>query len=179
VKLSKTHHFIGGAVTGSIIVLVFGASAWTMSETQSYEDYEKRFSKVTVLLDPKLAKDTMGVMKRVMFAHKRRDARAEVAELGENYTFTQVYEDGPVELASGREIAEQMSVNLYESDYMKNYRGVVAQPIAIVGNIGIQLDVETFEFEDGTQKVTKILTLLETRDGKLWRNWAFYPLGGE
>lgn len=173
---SNVVHFLSGAIIASIVATIATTSALTQNTAQTFEEYARRVELAPVLLDGGLALEAKGVMTRMMLAHKQRDGIAEVAELGDNYSFTQIHEEGPVVLAEGREIAEEMSVNLYESEYMKSYRGVVAHPIAVVGNIGIVLDIETYEFADGTNEVNKILSIYETRDGKLWRNWAFYPI---
>ena len=176
---SNAFHFAGGAFVSAIIAVAMTSGARTQNQPQSFEEYERRMEQIPLLLDDSQAQPTKALMKRVMFAHHNRDAVAEVAELGDEYSFIRVYEDGPAVLAESREIAEEMSRNLYESDYMKNYQGVEAHPIAIVGNIGVQLDIERFAFEDGTTEVHKILTIMETKDGKLWRNWAFNPITSE
>ena len=172
---SNFYHFVGGVVVSTIVALTLTSGAWTKNEPQSLEEYERRIEHAPVLLDKDLAEATKAYMKGSMRAHHDQDVAALVAGLGEPYSFTRIYEEGPVELASSREMAEAASVSLYESDYMKNYRGVEAHPIAIVGNLGIQLEIESFEFEDGSTDVSTILTIYETKDGKLWRNWAFSP----
>ena len=173
---SNLSYFAGGVILSAALMVSASSSVWTNNEPQSFEEFERLVDEAPVLLDSALANDTRALMKRTMLAHLQQDVAALVAELGEDYTFFGVYEDGPVALAEGRDIAEELSVNLYQSDYMKNYQGVKSHPIAIVGNIGIQLDIESFAFEDGTTEVHKILTVLELKDGKIWRNWAFNPM---
>lgn len=172
---SNFHHFIGGVVVSASVALALTSGALTKNEPQSLEEYERRIEQAPVLLDKDLAEATKAYMKGSMRAHHDQDVAALVAGLGDPYSFTRIYEEGPVELASSREMAEAASVSLYESDYMKNYKGVEAHPIAIIGNLGIQLEIESFEFEDGSTDVSTILTVYEMKDGKLWRNWAFTP----
>jgi hypothetical protein len=172
---SNLYHFVGGIVVSASVALALTTGAWTQNEPQSLEEYERRIEQAPVLLDRDLAEATKSYMKGSMRAHHEQDVAALIAGLGEPYSFTRIYEEGPVELASSREMAEAASVSLYESDYMKHYQGVEAHPIAIVGNLGIQLEIETFEFEDGSKDVSTILSVYEMKDGKLWRNWAFSP----
>jgi hypothetical protein len=179
VNLSNVCHFITGAMTGAVVLLFLTGGAWPQKHAESIDDYKRRLDGAPVYLDENLGQDTRALMWRMMQAHHRRDAVAEVAELGKNYSYTRIYESGPAQLASGKAVAEAISTNLYESDYMKDYKGVEAYPIAIVGNIGIQLDIERYEFADGSTRVNNILSVFEVKDGKLWRNWGFSPLTDE
>ena len=174
---SNLKYFAGGMILSAALML--SSSVWTKNEPQSFEEFERLLEAAPVMLDTPLADETRALMKRSMLAHHQQDTAALVADLHEDYTFYSVSEDGPVALAEGRDIAEEMTANLYQSDYMKNYMGVKSQPIAIVGNIGIQLDVEGFAFEDGTTEMHTILTVLELKDGKILHNWAFNPVVGE
>lgn len=172
--LNNMAYFIGGAVLSAAVA--FSSGAWTQNNPMSVQDYESRLDQAPVYLSAALSDQTKAFMKRSMRAHLSQNVDALIADLGEEYSFTRIYEEGAVELAESREMAEEMSISLYESDYMKNYRGVESYPIAIVGNLGIQFDIETFTFEDGSKDVSKILTVYEMKDGKLWRNWAFTPV---
>ena len=130
---------------------------------------------VPVLLDSELAQITRGVMDRSMTAHDNRDTDAAIAELAEGYAWMHVFEEGYQEVVSGLETVEKVTRDLYEGDALKDYLGANSQPIAIVGNLGVQLDLDIFENEDGSQNVTKTLSIYEVRDGKLLRMWAFFP----
>ena len=174
---SNLKYFAGGMILSAALML--SSSVWTKNEPQSFEEFERLVEAAPVMLDTALVDETRALMKRSMLAHHQQDTAALVADLHEDYTFYSVSEDGPMALAESRDIAEEMTANLYQSDYMKNYMGVKSQPIAIVGNIGIQLDVEGFAFDDGTTEMHTILTLLELKDGKILRNWAFNPVVGE
>lgn len=171
---NNAFHFIGGAAVSAVLAVVV-STAMSKNDPQSFDQYQKLIDDAPVLLNEDLADATRSLMKRSMQAHHAQDAAALIADLGDDYSFYSVSEDGPVALAESKEIAAEMTVNLYQSDYMKNYAGVKSTPIAMVGNIGIQLDVEAFEFEDGSREEMTILSLFETQDGKLKRLWAFYP----
>ncbi|MEQ8734273.1 MAG: hypothetical protein RIC29_05065 [Rhodospirillaceae bacterium] len=173
---SNLRYFAGGMIVSATLML--SSTVWTKNTPQSFEEFEQLVDAAPVLLDPALAEETRALMKRSMLAHHQQNTAALIADLHEDYSFYSVSEAGPVALAESRAIAEEMTANLYQSDYMKNYTGVKSQPIAIVGNIGIQLDVEGFAFEDGTTEMHTLLTVLELKDGKILRNWAFNPETG-
>lgn len=175
---SNAFHFIGGVVVSAVLAVVV-TTAMSKNDPQSFDQYQQLIDEVPVLLNADLADAAKSLMKRSMQAHHDQDAEALIADLGADYSFYSVSADGPAPLAESREIAAEMTINLYQSDYMKNYAGVKSTPIAIVGNIGIQLDVEAFEFEDGSREEMTILSLFETQDGKLKRLWAFYPDVGD
>ncbi|MEQ8509102.1 MAG: hypothetical protein RIB43_08865 [Rhodospirillaceae bacterium] len=174
---SNLRYFVGGMILSAALML--SSTVWTKNTPQSFAEFERLVDAAPVLLNPALAEETRALMKRTMLAHHQQDTAALIADLHEDYTFYSVSEDGPMALAESREIAAEMTANLYQSDYMKNYIGVKSQPIAIVGNIGIQLDVEGFAFDDGTTEMHTLLTVLELKDGKILRNWAFNPETGE
>lgn len=176
--LSNAFHFIGGAAVSAVLAVAV-STAMSKNAPQSFDQYQTLIDEVPVLLNTDLADSAKSLMKRSMQAHHDQDSAALIADLGDDYSFYSVSADGPAALAESKEIAAEMTVNLYQSDYMKNYAGVKSTPIAIVGNIGIQLDVEAFEFKDGSREEMTILSLFETEDGKLKRLWAFYPDVGE
>lgn len=153
-------------------------SAWSSGANQSLDDYAQLLMNAPVFVDAAEADSTRSLMSRMMDAHHRRDGVAEVAELHDDYSYVLVTDEAVTTLAESRDMARQMTENLYQSDYMKNYQGVVATPIAIVGNIGIQLEVERFAFDDGETTKTTTLSIYETKDGKLLRLWAFRPATG-
>jgi len=142
---------------------------------QSLDQYNALLDKVPVLTDTSQAQVTKGVMKRSMLAHHNRDTDAAVAELAEDYAWMRVFEGGAVAAVSGREVAREITNNVYGGDYLHDYLGSDSQPIAIVGNLGIQLETENFENEDGSLRVSTSVSIYEIKDGKLWRLWAFIP----
>lgn len=143
---------------------------------QSFEEYKALLDKVPSLLDSPLAETTKGVMERSMRAHQNMDTDAAVAELSEDYAWMRVFEGSATAAVSGREVAREITYNVYEgSDYLHDYLGSDSRPIAIVGNLGIQLEIENFKNEDGSLRVSKSVSIYEIKDGKLWRLWAFVP----
>jgi hypothetical protein len=72
-----------------------------------------------------------------------------------------------------------MTKNLYESDFFDQYLGLESIPLAVIGNLGVQYEVERFLQDDGSTHIMKTLAIYEIKDGKLWRLWAFPPFLGE
>lgn len=163
--------FLAAALGASVLA----TSAWSQNQLQSYDEYKELLDQAPVFLDTQLAEAVKGVIERSYVAHDRRDTDASLAELGEDYSWIKVSAEGPKEMAKGLEITRELTRNLYESDFFDNYLGVDARPIAVIGNIGIQLEIEKFRDEDGSLKVMNTLAIYEIRGGKLWRLWAFAP----
>lgn len=176
--------FLAAGTVGIAIGLIL-ASAFSLGNTnsrsvtypiQSYSAYKVLVDKTPILLDAELAGVTKGVMERSMFAHINRDADGAIAELGDNYSWMRVFEGGATAAVSGRELAGAITKNLYSGDIeQQNYLGSNSRPLAIVGNLGIQLEMENYRREDGSIAITNIVSILEVRDGKIWRLWAFQP----
>lgn len=173
--------FAAGATTSALVLLTVSHLAQSSNIVQSYDDYAALLDGVPMLLDVGRAEVTRGVMRRTMLAHHQRDTDAAIAELGEDYSWNRIVEAGAVTLAKGRDTAEAVTRNLYEkSDYLeKYYLGSESTPLAIVGNLGVQLEIENYKDEDGATRSTTSLVIYEIKDGKLWRLWGFIPIGGE
>ena len=154
-------------MTNLATILAINSFAWSYDLDQSFEDYKKLLDQTPLLLDSELGEATKGVMERSLIAHNARDTDASIAELGEDYAWIRVSEKGAKEFAKGREIARELTRNLYEGGAMDNYLGVDAQPLAIVGNIGIQLEIEGFQNEDGSTRMMNTLSIYEIKDGKI------------
>ena len=168
-------HFCLGAVVSGALVSVFWSTAWSANQAQSIDEYKTLLNKTPLLMGQAAAETTKGLMQRMMTAHHRQDAAAEIAELAEDYAWIGVSEAGYQEMVTGRDVAAAATRNLYASEYMKDYLGVEANPIAIVGNIGVQLEHENFRNKDGSVKTTSSLVIYEVRQGKLLRLWAYMP----
>lgn len=174
-KQFHLRHLVLAAIMGSVMTLTVTSVAWSRYEAKSPEEYRKLLYEVPVFLDPELVEVTRGVMERSMVAHNNRDTDAAIAELAEGYSWMGVVDGGYQEMVSGRDTVEQVTRDLYEGSALDNYSGADSYPIAIVGNFGIQLDLDLYENEDGSQKITTSLNVFEVRDGKLLRLWAFFP----
>jgi hypothetical protein len=174
----RPYGFSGGVMVAAVVLLVASNLASSSNIAQSYDEYAALLDKVPTLLDPGQAEETKAIMRRTMLAHHRRDTDAAIAELGEDYSWNRIVEAGAVTLTKGRETAEAVTRNLYEkSDYLeKYYLGSESTPLAVVGNLGVQLEIENYKNEDGSTRVTKSLVIYEMKHGKLWRLWGFVPI---
>lgn len=172
--------FCLGAAVSAAIAIVALPRAWSASQLQSIDEYTALLNAAPLLMDGQDAAATKELMRRMMTAHHRRDVEGEIAELAEDgYAWIKVSEIGYQELASGRDVAAAANRNFYASDHAKNYLGATAQPIAIVGNFGVQLEHENFREPDGQVKTTSAMTVYEVRQGKLQRLWAFTPTSAD
>jgi hypothetical protein len=149
------------------------------SQGQSYDDYEKLLKSVPVLLDDGQAQTTKDVMARSLLAFLERDTDASIAELSDDYSWNKISAKGAVTRASGLEVTYERTKSLYESDFFDNYLGLDSVPIAVIGNLGVQYEVEQFLKEDGSKEILKTLAIYEIKNGKLWRLWAFPPFLGD
>ena len=167
---------LGSLVTLIIVACVPNDAA---SQGQGYAAYKKLLDATPVLLDDGTAEVTKAVMARSLLAFLERDVEASVAELSQEYSWNKITSDGAVEMANGLDVTYQMTKNLYESDFFDQYLGLESTPIAVIGNLGVQYEVERFLKEDGSTHVMKTLAIYEIEDGKLWRLWAFPPFLGD
>jgi hypothetical protein len=180
-KINGRYGFASGAMTSAVLLLAGSHLAVSSNAAQSYEQYAALLDKVPMYLDRDQAEQTKAIMRRTMLAHHERDTDAAIAELGEDYSWNRIVESGAVTLAKGRETAEAVTRGLYESgDYLeKYYLGADSTPLAVVGNLGVQLEIENYRNEDGSTRVTRSLVIYEMKDGKLWRLWGFVPVEGD
>lgn len=169
--------FFLGAITTTGIGACIPSDA--SSQGQSYEAYQALLEEAPILLDTGQAQVTKAVMSRSVLAFLERDAQASVDELADDYSWNKVGIDGATKMASGREVTYQMTKNLYESDFFDAYLGLESIPLGVIGNLGIQYEVEQFLLQDGSKHVMKTLAIYEMKGGKLWRLWAFPALLGE
>jgi ketosteroid isomerase-like protein len=104
-------------------------------------------------------------------AFMNKDAKAAAATVTEDFEWWIVGPDGPRQVVKGREATERLIGQFFAaSDFeSKVYR------LGMVGNILVQVEVDTVPQPDGTTKTTTSLELYEFRDGKRWREWRFQP----
>lgn len=178
-QFTTVRSFFLGVIIGGATIAALVPIAQSANQVQSLKDYTQLLDKTPLLFAPEEAAVTKALMARMMAAHHRQGSEAEIAELADSYAWVAVSEAGYQERASGKDIVAQMTRNLYASDYMKDYMGAKAQPIAIVGNIGVQLEHENFRDKTGNIKTTTALNIYEVRQGKLLRLWAFMPTAAD
>ena len=169
------------AVTATLLAVSVAACSEDLGQApleypiQSFDEYKALLDDLPLLIDPRQARTTKGVMERTMLAHHNMDTDAAIAELDENYAWMRVFQGSAAAAVSGREVAREVTNNVYGGDYLHDYLGSDAQPIAIIGNLGVQLETENFKNEDGSLRTSTSVSIYEIKDGKLWRLWAFTP----
>ena len=146
---------------------------------QSFAAYQELLEATPVLLDEGQAEDTKGVITRSLAAFLARDAEGSVAELSEDYSWNKITPDGAVRMVTGVEPTLEITRNLYESNFFESYLGVHSTPLGIIGNLGVQYEVEEWINDDGSKRVLRTLAIYEIKQGKLWRLWAFQPFLGD
>ncbi|MBT8062319.1 MAG: hypothetical protein KJO85_06510 [Gammaproteobacteria bacterium] len=146
---------------------------------QSYVEFKALIDAMPVLLDEGQAQATKGVIERSFVAHMARDTDASIAELSPDYSWNKIGEKGAVQMAGGLETTYQLAKEMYEGDFFDNYLGLQTTPVAVIGNLGIQYEVEQFRNEDDSIFTLRTLAIYEVKDGKLWRLWSFSPRSGE
>ncbi|MDX2223132.1 MAG: nuclear transport factor 2 family protein [Rhodospirillaceae bacterium] len=104
-------------------------------------------------------------------AFMNKDAAAAAATVTEDFEWWIIGPDGPKQVVKGRAATEKLIGQFFAaSDFeSKVYR------LGMVGNILVQVEVDTVPQPDGTKKTTTSLELYEFRDGKRWREWRFQP----
>jgi hypothetical protein len=142
---------------------------------QSYVEFKALIDAMPVLLDEGKAQATKDVIERSFVAHMARDTDASIAELSPDYSWNKVGATGAVKMAGGLDTTYQMAKKMYEGDFFDNYLGLESTPVAVIGNLGIQYEVEQFLNEDDSIFALRTLAIYEIKDGKLWRLWSFSP----
>jgi hypothetical protein len=168
--------FILGAI--SAVCLMTAVAGKDRLPGQSYAEYKSLIDAMPVLLDEGAAQVTKDVIERSFLAHMARDADASIAELAADYSWNKVGAAGAVKMSSGLEKTYQVTKEMYEGDFFDNYLGLQTTPVAVIGNLGIQYEVEQFRNDDDSITTLRTLAIYEIKDGKLWRLWSFSPLPG-
>lgn len=142
---------------------------------QSDAEFKALLDAMPVLLDEGHAQATKGVIERSFLAHMARDTDASMAELSSDYSWNKIGAAGAVRMSAGLEKTYELAREMYEGDFFDNYLGLNATPVAVIGNLGIQYEVEQFLNEDDSIFTLRTLAIYEIQDGKLWRLWSFSP----
>ncbi len=169
--------FLAGALAALFISGLFANTDG--NPAQSFSAYQELLRSTPVLLDEGQAEDTKNVITRSLAAFLARDAKASVAELSEDYSWNKITPDGVVKMVTGVEPTYEITKNLYEGDFFESYLGVHSTPLGIIGNLGVQYEVEEWLHDDGSKQVLRTLAIYEIKQGKLWRLWAFQPFLGD
>lgn len=106
-------------------------------------------------------------------AFTKRDVEASGAALTEDFSWYTVKEDGPKEMVRGREATMARLKMFFESPMWTTNDSEVHR-LGMVGNTLVQVEIDTLNLNGKPVRQTS-LHIYEFRDGKRWREFAFYP----
>lgn len=106
-------------------------------------------------------------------AFTKRDAAAAADSLTADFSWYRVTEQGPQEMVRGREAtAEKLKAFFASPMWTANDSEV--HRLGMIGNTLVQVEIDTLNMGQGPVRQTS-LHVYEFRDGKRWREFAFYP----
>jgi ketosteroid isomerase-like protein len=106
-------------------------------------------------------------------AFTRRDVEAAGASMTEDFSWYTVKEDGPKEMVRGREATMARLKMFFESPMWTTSDSEVHR-LGMVGNTLVQVEIDSLNMNGKPVRQTS-LHVYEFRDGKRWREFAFYP----
>jgi len=106
-------------------------------------------------------------------AFMKRDVEASGAALTEDFSWYTVKEDGPKEMVRGREATMARLKMFFESPMWTTSDSEVHR-LGMVGNTLVQVEIDTLNMNGKPVRQTS-LHIYEFKDGKRWREFAFYP----
>jgi ketosteroid isomerase-like protein len=107
-------------------------------------------------------------------AFLRRDVAAAGASLTEDFSWYRVTEQGPELAVQGRGATMERLQAFFASPAWSDRNSEVHR-LGMVGNTLVQVEIDTLNMGKGPVRQTS-LHVYEFRDGKRWREFAFYPL---
>jgi len=106
-------------------------------------------------------------------AFMRRDVAASGDSLAEDFSWYTVKDDGPKEMVRGRAATVERLKQFFASPMWTTSDSEVHR-LGMVGNTLVQVEIDTLNLEGKPVRQTS-LHIYEFRDGKRWREFAFYP----
>jgi ketosteroid isomerase-like protein len=106
-------------------------------------------------------------------AFMKRDVAASGASLAEDFSWYTVKDDGPKEMVRGREATMARLKMFFESPMWTTSDSEVHR-LGMVGNTLVQVEIDTLQLDGKPVRQTS-LHIYEFRNGKRWREFAFYP----
>jgi ketosteroid isomerase-like protein len=106
-------------------------------------------------------------------AFMKRDVEASGASLAEDFSWYTVKDDGPKEMVRGRAATMERLKAFFASPMWTTSDSEVHR-LGMVGNTLVQVEIDTLNMNGKPVRQTS-LHIYEFRDGKRWREFAFYP----
>ncbi|MSR09232.1 MAG: nuclear transport factor 2 family protein [Gammaproteobacteria bacterium] len=150
---------LAGFVAGALLILALTSVAeQTYTWGEQYRTIPARYQKM--IDDSELA-------------FTKRDVAASGTALTEDFSWYTVKEDGPKEMVRGREATMARLKVFFESPMWTTNDSEVHR-LGMVGNTLVQVEIDSLQMNDKPVRQTS-LHVYEFRDGKRWREFAFYP----
>lgn len=108
-------------------------------------------------------------------AFMARDVAAAGASLTEDFSWYRVTPQGPELMVQGREATMERLRKFFASPMWTTSDSEVHR-LGMVGNTLVQVEIDTLQMNGKPVRQTS-LHIYEFRDGKRWREFAFYPAG--
>jgi ketosteroid isomerase-like protein len=106
-------------------------------------------------------------------AFMKRDVAAAGASLTEDFSWYRVTDKGPELMVQGRAATTERLKTFFTSPAWTD-SGSEVHRLGMVGNTLVQVEIDTLNMGQGPVRQTS-LHVYEFRDGKRWREFAFYP----
>jgi len=106
-------------------------------------------------------------------AFMQRDVEASGAALTEDFSWYTVKEEGPKEMVRGR-AATMERLKMFFASPMWTTSDSEVHRLGMIGNTLVQVEIDTLNTNGKPVRQTS-LHVYEFRDGKRWREFAFYP----
>lgn len=106
-------------------------------------------------------------------AFTKRDVEGSGAAMTEDFSWYTVKDDGPKEMVRGRE-ATMARLKTFFASPMWTTNDSEVHRLGMIGNTLVQVEIDSLQM-NGRPKRQTSLHVYEFRDGKRWREFAFYP----
>ena len=129
------------------------------------------FAAETIKNYQKIPDDVVTFIEQAEKVFVDQDAEGVRDYLTEDFTWFRVTEHGAEETVKGRDETVALLSQFFGQN---NWVDSDVHRLGMLGNILVQVEVDTFQTEDGP-KTVESLSVYEFRDCKRWREWKFYP----
>ncbi|HJP04517.1 MAG: hypothetical protein CL799_11570 [Chromatiales bacterium] len=106
-------------------------------------------------------------------AFMKREVEGSIENLDEDYQLIDIKDEGAVVRVHGIEAVRSALGMMFASNVWIDSE---VTRLALVDNMLVQIEHDTFKTEDGGQRTVSTLVVFEHRDGKRWREWRFIPV---
>ncbi len=161
--LPRLRYLVTGFLAGALVWPWIGTSL--AEQTQSYT-WGEQYRSI-----PQRYQRIIEDSERAFLA---RDAEASAASLADDFSWYRVTDEGPQQMVSGRAATLERLRQFFASPMWESGTNSEVHRLGMVGNTLVQVEIDTLNMGNGPVRQTS-LHVYEFRDGKRWREFAFYP----